>query len=203
MIGAALPVIADPLPQRAGAAPRHEGIDQPIAPVVGEVRVRPAEAPEVVRVVVEAEVALRVTPRGLPGHRGIVAQQHRLLNREQRAGAELSPRDGGVLDRDEERMRAERALGGEAQHSRSEGGEDARGLDLWSRVRSRVHCLEVLPHVLHGSRVALPTRLDGRRVADPEPEEEAIRIGLCERAPAVCHGHRVASPDVRDTRRDD
>src|SRR5207302_857196 len=67
-------------------------------------------------------------------------------------------------------------------------------------VRSPVHRLEVGPHGLQGPFVAAVARFGEEWVADPQPEDEPVRIGLGQRPRPVRHRHGVAGPDARDAR---
>src|SRR5438552_2758438 len=180
-----------------------ELVDELVAAALGEVRIAPAEAPQVVHVVVELEVALHVAPRGRARGHGVLIQHGCLLHCQERTCAELLARDRGVLDRHEVRMRTQRALRGEPQHLRPERGEHPGHLDLRSDVRSGIHRVEVAAHVLEWTRVGLSTRLDGWRVTHAKPKQEATGIRVDQRARSVRHGHGVARPDVGDAGRDD
>src|SRR5579859_3339876 len=72
-----------------------------------------------------------------------------------------------------------------------------------SAERSFVHRVEVVPHSCDRPRVVVAALRDAGRVADPDPEQEATRVGVRKRPGAVGRCHRVARVDVQDPAPDD
>src|SRR5256885_11930945 len=89
-------------------------------------------------------------------------------------------------------MRTERALGGEPQHLRPKGREHPGHVDLRSDVRSGIHSVEVLAHVLERTRVALPARPHDRGMAHAEPEQKAAGVSVDQRSEE--HTSELQSP---------
>ena len=71
VIGAVRDVLVDPRADRADVAPRDDRVHERVAAFAAQIRIAPADTSEVVRVVIEREVALHVPSRGRASHDGI------------------------------------------------------------------------------------------------------------------------------------
>ena len=128
-----------------------------------------AELEQVLRVVAQAEVQLRVVAGdGLGAHRvGVDDARH--LGRHELAGTEPLAGEARVLDGHEVRVGARRALAGEVEHLRAERGQAA--LVDRRRGRRRVEAVEERAH--RRQRPAVVARRLG--VADADAEHERAR----------------------------
>ena len=98
-------------------------------------------------------------------------------------------------------MGAERPVARELEHLRSERREHARGPRALGR--RRVESVQVLAH--RRQRASVAARLlgvDDRRMADPEPEQEASREVPLEPLLPLGHVDGLVHPDVEDPGRD-
>src|SRR5947207_10713840 len=126
MVGAGPVVLVDPPGDGFGSAPRNEGVDEPVASVVGEVGVVEAVAAQVFSVVGERKVAAQVLAADVAGVRGIGRQYGGLFGDEKLAGAEEAAGIGGMFGRDQVSVGAVRVFGGEAEHARAESRQHPR-----------------------------------------------------------------------------
>src|SRR5207249_6815358 len=96
VVRAATEVVVDALLDRGGVSPYGDGVDDRVAAAVRDVRVGPTKTAQVVRVVVQLEVPLHVSPRGRARDDRVGGEDRGLLDREERTGAELFARERGV-----------------------------------------------------------------------------------------------------------
>ena len=170
VVRAGVEVGADP-GRDGGRVPVHdERVDQRVAAAVGEVGVRPAQPPEVARVVAQVQVgAVDGGPAERAGRDGVGVEHHLLLGGEQRALPEDLAGEARVRRRGEVGVRARRALGGQRQHLRPERGEhpvlDGHALG--------VEDVEVVDDRVVGAAVLLR----GLGMADADAEQEAAGVG--------------------------
>ena len=146
MVRARRVMVRDPPGDRGLVAPRHEAVDEPVAPTVLHVPLVEPEAQEVVDVVRESQVDGEVRAGDRPGGRRVGVQHHRLLGGQQRA----VPEDGaglvGVLGRHQVRVGAEAAV---AANPRDAEGHFslARAIGrkaLTVGVRDRIHFAKIV-----------------------------------------------------------
>ena len=169
MVRTRVEVGADPRRDGGRVAVHDERVDQRVAAAVGEVGVRPAQPPEVGRVVAQVQVG---TVDGGPAERArrdrVGVEHHLLLGSEQRALPEDLAGEARVRRRGEVGVRARRALGGEGEHLRPERGEHpvldghALGVEDVEVVDDRVVRAAVL--------------LRGLGMADADAEQEAAGV---------------------------
>src|SRR5947207_9467627 len=108
-------MLVDTRADRIDITPRDDRVDERVAAAAGEIPVLPAETAQVIRVVVEIEIALHVATGRGTRHLRIAREHGGLLDREERVGTDLPPRHGRVFDGDEIRMRAKAPLRAELQ----------------------------------------------------------------------------------------
>ncbi len=122
-----------------------------------------------------------------------------LCGREDGIGPEHVAREGGVVRCDQEGVGAARARRCERQHLGTECREDA-----WPGPRIAVERVEECRHLCERAGPRLPElRLDRAGVTDTQPEEEAIRKRVDERAALAGDVGRLVTPDVDDADGDD
>ena len=163
MVSAGGQVFADAGQHRFGTR-RDDRRDQLVAAAARHVIVPEPEPAQVADVVRQLQVVLGVRaagglPRAAPGER------HGLLRDQQGCRPEDRPRERRMGGRAEIRVRPEGAIPGQFEHLRPERRQD-------DRRPSRRQLAEELPHLRQGPDVGLARRLDQRRVAHAEPENE-------------------------------
>src|SRR5688572_6241767 len=125
MIRAVREMLLDARADRICVAPGDDRVHQRVAALARQIGVAPADAPQVVRIVVERQVALHMLARRRTGGARVFREDRGLFDGKERSRTELLARERGVLDGDEIWMRAERALRRESKHPRAKRRKDA------------------------------------------------------------------------------
>ena len=202
MVCTGIEVGPHPVADRVVVPPCHERVDEAVAPTIGELVLGPAEADQVVAVVLQTQVARGVRPCELACPDRVGLRHDGVLHRQQALGTEELPGLRRVLGRNEVGVRSGSARG-EPQHARPQRGQDDRRRMRRARrfVRRGAEPLEVGLHRPHGRGVGLASHLlDQRAVAHAEPDDQTVRERLADGGHRGCRCHRIASPDAGHAR---